>query len=79
MMRLKDSGVQPGGGGGGDSSWGPGQLSASPVVSQLCMRLGNCPWGQEETEWTRISKTHLLPPYLQGHHFMFSEIRGQAK
>ena len=78
MMRLKDPGIQRVGL-GWHSTWGPGQLSASPVVSQLCTGLSNCPWGQEETKWTRISKTHLLPPYLQGHHIMFSEIRGQAK
>ena len=76
-MRLKDPGIQPGGGGVGQH---PGTRPAVGQPSGLtAVHRTNCPWGQEETKWTRISKTHLLPPYLQGHHIMFSEIRGQAK
>ena len=49
-MRLQDRGVRLGGAGAGQHS-GPGRLLASPVVSQLCTQLGDCPRGQEETKW----------------------------
>lgn len=72
-MRLKDPGVQLGGGGVGQHP-GTSQLSASPVVSTAVAQELSMGAREKQRGLESVRPTSGLLTY-RGTHFMFSEIR----